>query len=154
MHPGMMWWWKKRHGGCGVEARAGDGEEGGWSASADYGEGGGGPFGVRRPLRFLAYRLKLGDQQVAELARILNELKTERSQGAVDHRRSSGAIADAMEADAFDEARVGAAADARVKSAQQLRDAVVRALKAIHTVLDPAQRKELAYLLRTGQLVI
>jgi len=160
MHPGMMFWWKQRHG-CGQEARAGWGDEGGYGGAAEGGygasgdaESGSGPFGVRRPLRFMAHRLRLSEEQVAELAKILADLKTERSQAAVDHRRSSGAIADALEADSFDDARIGAAADARVKSAQQLRDAVVKALKAIHALLDPAQRKELAYLLRTGQLLI
>ena len=39
-----------------------------------------GTFGVRRPLRFLAYKLQLDPRQVGELAAILNELKTERVQ--------------------------------------------------------------------------
>jgi len=43
---------------------------------------GGGAFGVRRPLRFLAYKLELDERQVSELARILDELKTERAQAA------------------------------------------------------------------------
>ena len=151
MYPGMIAWWKQRHG-CGGEARAEWGGEEGAYASHDFDPGG--PFGVRRPLRFLAYRLRLDEKQVNELARILNELKTERSQAAVDHRRSSGALADAIEGDTFDEARVAAAADQRVKSAQAIRDAVVKALRAIHAQLSPDQRRELAYLLRTGQLLI
>ena len=159
MHPGMMSWWKRRQCGGG-EQHAGYGHHGhhggheGWDASYGGEEGGGGPFGVRRPLRFLAYRLRLEEPQIAELARILNELKTERSQAAVDHRRSSGAIADALEGDAFDDAKVSAAAQIRVKTAETLRDAVVKALRQIHGVLKPEQRKELAYLLRTGQLLI
>src|SRR5262245_49330028 len=46
----------------------------------------GGQFGVRRPLRFLAYKLGLSEPQVSEMARILNDLKTERAQSAVDDR--------------------------------------------------------------------
>jgi hypothetical protein len=41
-----------------------------------------------------------------------------------------------------------------VKTAEALRDAVVKALGAIHAVLDDEQRKRLSYLLRTGTLVI
>jgi hypothetical protein len=42
----------------------------------------------------------------------------------------------------------------RVDSAEKLRAAVVRALGRIHAVLDDAQRKKLAYLVRTGTLTI
>lgn len=155
----MIAWWKRRQCGGGEQhEHAGSGRHHGghegWDASYGGEEGGGGPFGVRRPLRFLAYRLRLDEPQIAELARILNELKTERSQAAVDHRRSSGAIADALEGDTFDDAKVSAAAQIRVKTAETLRDAVVKALRQIHGVLKPEQRKELAYLLRTGQLLI
>src|SRR5262249_5505420 len=61
-----------------------------------------GAFGVRRPLRFLAHRLEMDEQQVAELAAILNELKTERAQAAVEERRSLTAYADAIAAESFD----------------------------------------------------
>jgi Spy/CpxP family protein refolding chaperone len=151
----MIAWWKRHHG-CGGEARAewGYDDGGAYASHEDSFEGGGGPFGVRRPLRFLAYRLRLDEKQVNELAKVLAELKTERSQAAVDHRRSSGAIADAIDGDTFDDARVTAAAAQRVKSAETLRDAVVKALRAIHALLNPDQRRELAYLLRTGQLLI
>src|SRR5580700_9586806 len=152
MHPGFEFWWRGRgrggrHGGCGdgSEAHAegpGHGHHHGgpshspWAAAAAHfagggfedGDFGGGSFGVRRPLRFLAHRLDLKEEQVAELARILDDLKTERAQGAVDHRRTTAAFADAMGAESFDESKVGEAADARVKSAERLRLAVVKAL--------------------------
>ena len=52
-----------------------------WSRGGpEEGEEGGG-FGIRRPLRFLAHKLDLDAGQVAALARILDELKTERAQG-------------------------------------------------------------------------
>jgi Spy/CpxP family protein refolding chaperone len=120
----------------------------------DGGDFGAGAFGVRRPLRFLAHKLDLKDEQVAELARILDDLKTERAQGAVDHRRTTASFADAMGAESFDEAKVTEAADARVKSAERLRGAVVKALARIHAILDSEQRASLAYLLRTGALSI
>jgi Spy/CpxP family protein refolding chaperone len=105
-------------------------------------------------LRFLAFKLDLSEAQVTELARVLNDLKTERAQAAVDDRRTTSAFADAISEDAWDEAKAAAAAEARVKTAQQLKDAVVKALGRIHAILEPAQRAKLAYLIRTGTLSI
>ncbi len=41
-----------------------------------------------------------------------------------------------------------------MKSAERLRDAVEKALTAMHSLMDAEQRKRLAYLLRTGALTI
>jgi Spy/CpxP family protein refolding chaperone len=158
MHPGMMWWWKnaRRHG-CGSESASPGGGGEGWQAGPWRGSGddfGGGSFGVRRPLRFLAYKLNLSEEQVAELAKVLDELKTERAQAAVDDRRTVAAFADAMGLEAFDEARAREGGDLRVKSAERLRDAVIKALGRIHALLDSGQRAQLAYLIRTGVLSI
>src|SRR5206468_8705087 len=97
-----------------------------WGGPADEMEDdfGGGSFGVRRPLRFLAHKLDLNDRQIAELARVLDELKTERAQAEVDRRRTVTAFADALAGDAFDAARAGEGGDLRLKSAERLRDAV------------------------------
>lgn len=166
MHPGMMYWWKARQlaaGGCGAEAcqpgsgggwRRGQGEDRQATGDGDDGGFGGGAFGVRRPLRFLAYKLELDERQVGELARILDELKTERAQAEVDRRRTLSAFADAVGASAFDGARAKEGADLRVASAERLRDAVTKALGRIHALLDDDQRQRLAYLIRTGTLVI
>ncbi|MEP7124479.1 MAG: Spy/CpxP family protein refolding chaperone [Byssovorax sp.] len=179
----MIAWWKhaRGHGDCGAYAGhgpQGEGESGGrghhgpghhgpggrhghegWGEHAHAGgehdgDFGGGSFGVRRPLRFLAYKLELDEKQVAELARVLNELKTERAQAEVDHRRSIAGFADAISAEAFDEKVVGSVATERVKSAERLRDAVVKALSRIHALLSPEQRAKLAYLIRTGALTL
>lgn len=129
-----------------------------WAARFVAGDGdggyGGGVFGVRRPLRYMARALDLDESQVAALATIMNELKTERAQASVDQRRSTSAFADALEGDEFDEAAVHAAASGRVKTAENLRDAVVRALGKTHALLRPEQRAKLAYLLRSGGLTI
>jgi Spy/CpxP family protein refolding chaperone len=111
-------------------------------------------FGVRRPLRFLAHKLDLEDRQVTELARILDELKTERAQAEVDRRRTVSAFADALAGDAFDEAKAGEGGELRVQSAQRVRDAVLKALRQIHAILNSEQRARLAYLIRTGTLAI
>lgn len=87
---------------------------------------------------------------MADLARIIDELKTERAQGDVDHRRTVAAFADAMESAAFGTERAREGGDLRVKSAEQLREAVNTALAKIHALLDEEQRKRFAYLIRTG----
>jgi len=114
----------------------------------------GGGFGVRRPLRFLAWRLQLGEAQVAEFAKVLNELKTERAQGEVDDRRALTAFADALAGEAFDEPKAAAAAADRVKSVDRLQAQVLKALARIHALLEPEQREKFAYLIRTGAVVM
>jgi Spy/CpxP family protein refolding chaperone len=158
----MMGWWKWKHAGhrahhCGAGCGPGGEQAGGeaWTSSdafdADYG---GGSFGVRRPLRFLAHKLDLDEKQVSELAHLLNELKTERAQAAVDHRRTVAGFADVIAGESFDEGKASAVATERVKSAERLRDALVKALGRIHAMLKPEQRARFAYLIRTGALTI
>jgi Spy/CpxP family protein refolding chaperone len=133
---------------------------GGYSAWRGHGpseegaEEGFGGFGVRRPLRFLAHKLDLDERQVAELARILDELKTERAQAEVDRRRTLAAFADALTGETFDAAKAGEGGELRVQSAGRLRGAVLKALQQIHAVLGPEQRSRLAYLIRTGTLTL
>jgi hypothetical protein len=111
-----------------------------------------GGFGVRRPLRFLAHKLNLDDRQVAELARILAELKTERAQAEVDNRRTIGSFADAVAGEVFDANKAGEGGQMRVQSAERIRAAVLKALEQIHGLLNSEQRLRLAYLIRTGTL--
>jgi Spy/CpxP family protein refolding chaperone len=162
MHPGIFARWNVRRNascgegvGCGPHAGGWHGHGESYEAAGGGGDDvGGGGFGVRRPLRFLAFKLDLKDAQVTELASILSELKTERAQAAVDHRRTTSALAEAVAAESFDEAKVKAAAGQRVKSDELVQGAVVRALGRIHALLEPEQRSKLAYLLRTGALSI
>jgi hypothetical protein len=128
------------------------GDEGGAYASPDHDDFGG--FGVRRPLRFLSHKLELDEAQTTELARVLNELKTERAQAAVDYRRTTAAIADAIAAESLDDAKLAQATSERVKSAERLRDAVGGAIRKIHGLLTTEQRGRFAYLIRTGVLSI
>src|SRR5437867_11897027 len=96
----------------------------GWSGPSEEGfdEGGGG-FGVRRPLRFLAHKLDLDDRQVTELARILDALRTERAQAEVDRRRTLTAFADSVSSETFDAAKAAEGGDLRLQSAERLRQA-------------------------------
>ena len=158
-------------GGYGPGGRGGPGHGGpghGGDGHGGHGHGppggprgpfGGGPddvggFGVRRPLRFLAHKLELSEAQVPELARILDELKTERAQAEVDNRRTVTAFADALEGGTFGDARAREGGELRVKSAERLRDAVTLALSRIHALLDDDQRKRLSYLVRTGVITL
>jgi Spy/CpxP family protein refolding chaperone len=81
-------------------------------------------------------------------------LKTERAQSSVDLRRTTSALADAVAADVFDEAKAKGAAEERTRSTERVQQAVARALSRIHALLEPEQRARLAYLLRTGALSI
>ena len=168
---GFPYWWR-RHQHCQSSAYAhpgdvqgspgGDPREGYFAHSRHRGppEGWGGDdtegmsFGVRRPLRFMAHKLELDDEQVEKLAVILNDLKTERAQAAVDYRRTVSSFADALASPTFDESKAQAAGDERVKSAEHVRRAVQEALRRVHAILDGDQRERLAYLMRTGALTI
>lgn len=168
MHPAFYHWWKtsRRGADCHAGAQASCGPFGarhhGGEPDATRSAGppghdepfGGGPFGVRRPLRFLAHKLELDEAQVEELARIMNTLKTERAQAEVDHQRTIAALADAMEGPSFDEARAAEGGKMRVESAERLRTAVITALGRIHAILNDGQRKKLAYLVRTGTIAV
>ncbi|HJZ54849.1 MAG TPA: Spy/CpxP family protein refolding chaperone [Gemmataceae bacterium] len=127
---------------------------GGHAEEMDDDTFGGGGFGVRRPLRFLAHKLDLDERQVAEFARILDDLKIERAQAEVDRRRTLSAFADAISGETFDDAKATEGGNLRLKSAERLRDAVLKALRQIHAVLNPEQRLRLAYLIRTGTLAV
>ncbi len=170
MHPGMFaWWHARRHAACGEATCSAEAEGGphkgfgggpwGWHAAPHGGDGrgddfGSGSFGVRRPLRFLAFKLDLDDAQTTEFAAILSALKTERAQAAVDQRRTTAALADAIGAESFDDKAVKATADERVKSSERVEAAVSHALGRMHAALRADQRTRLAYLLRTGALAM
>lgn len=107
---------------------------------------------MRRPLRFLIHKLDLSEKQATQLVRILDELKTERAQSDVDERRATSSFADAIAGETFDDAAAGAAAKRRGESAQRVADAVHKALREIHGLLEPGQRETFAYLTRSGTI--
>lgn len=179
MHPGFFGWWtgarashgregarhachahgahaEHGHGGAAAAgpARCGPRQGRGGEHGPGFGGDDGGGFGVRRPLRFLAWKLELEEAQIERLAIVLDELKTERAQAAVDQRRSTSAFADAVAGATFDDEKAAATARLRAESAERLGKAVATALGRIHAILDDEQRGKLAYLLRTGTLGI
>ena len=153
--------WRSRHrGGCWdfgpsfawAGASTGDGPRGAefyFSAGRGDDELGSAGLGVRRPLRFLAWKLDLTQEQIASIARILERLKIERAQAEVEQRRSAAALADALEGEAFDAAAASVASDHRADAARAVQKAVANALGEMHAALEPDQRRRLAMLIRT-----
>ncbi|MCZ6887009.1 MAG: hypothetical protein O7H39_00835 [Gammaproteobacteria bacterium] len=119
-----------------------------------YSLGAGPMLGVRRPLRFLTWKLDLDDDQVHELAGVLRRLKTARAQAQVDWETSVADLADTFATTEFDSANTNDAIEGRKKSAAVLQDQVLAALQRLHGILDDDQRREFAYLLRSGGLAI
>lgn len=158
MYPGFYYHWKRAKDAHEHENAEHAGRGCGWrrrrrESSTRYWAGGS-AFGVRRPLRTMAHRLDLDEEQVSKLAQILNELKTERAQAAVDEQRSISAIAEAIQGESFDAERVSEGLELRVQSATRLKAEITKALERTHRMLDDEQRERLAYLLRSGQLSI
>lgn len=157
MHPSFYYRWKRSREAHGGEERASACGRAGWRQQAHAQRRSAyhaSDFGVRRPLRYMAHKLDLDDEQVDSLAAILNVLKTERAQARLDERRSIAGLADAVEGDDFDEQAAAEALSARVEAAERLKQEVLSTLEKTHEMLDPEQRKRLAYLLRAGQLTI
>ena len=152
MHPGFLHWRRARS--CAHQGGHAAHDGGYEAAGGQHGPGHGPMFGVRRPLRVMAHELELDDDQIEVLARIIDELKTQRAQAAVDERKSIGAIADGLLGGEFERAKISEALNLRVQSAEKLRDAIVEALASTHGLLRPEQRKKLAYLLRSGVITI
>ncbi|MEM7134943.1 MAG: Spy/CpxP family protein refolding chaperone [Myxococcota bacterium] len=156
MHPSFYYRWKRSQS-YGSEARASACGQGGWrrtprsEAKTAYRAS---EFGVRRPLRYMAHKLDLDDEQIDTLAAILNVLKTERAQARLDERRSIAGLADAVGGESFDADQAAEALEARVEAAKRLKTEVLATLEKTHAMLDAEQRKRLAYLLRSGQLTI
>ena len=107
----------------------------------------GGSFGVRRPLRYLSYRLDLDEEQVRRIAAILDVLKTEREQAALDEARTVTEIATLVPHQELTVDALREALAPRVAAAERMQLAVARAANDIADALDDDQRHEFAYLL-------
>ena len=126
MHPGFYYWWSRSRRDDHGERVSACGR-GGWRREGQPHRRPGhhaADFGVRRPLRYMAHKLDLDDEQIDTLAAILNVLKTERAQARIDEQRSVTAIADAVAGDDFDGDAVAKALDLRVASAERLKQEV------------------------------
>jgi len=138
-----------------TESRPNDVEEpasGTWYAHREHRRHGrrGGGFGVRRPLRYLSYQLDLDESQRRQIAIVLDRVKTEREQATLDEKKMTAELADLVVDPEVSSDSLESALAARVLSARQVQTHIAHALKEIISALDPDQREELAYLLRTG----
>ena len=119
---------------------------------------GAGSFGVRRPLRYLSYQLDLDESQRRQIAAALDSVKLEREQAELDEKKMLSELADLVDAgggeSGLDTDSLKAALSARVRASEQLQKRTAKALKQIAEVLDPDQRQEFAYLIRTGDFRI
>ena len=70
----------------------------------------------------------------------------------MDARRAASMLADLAATADFDQAKAKEVADLRVRSAERIRDELVKMLARLHAILDAEQRERLAYLIRTGAL--
>ena len=114
MQPGFYYRWKRSQEGRGGEERVSAcGREGWRRHRRSHGHSGvqTSGFGVRRPLRYMAHRLDLDDEQIDVLAGILNVLKTERAQARLDEQRSIAGIADAVEGERLRQGASGRSAE-------------------------------------------
>lgn len=116
--------------------------------------GAGASFGVRRPLRYLSHRLDLDESQVRRLASVLNQLKTEREQAALDEKRTTARLAELLTegTPTLDDCK--AQLQGRVTAAEHMRDETAKAVVAISHLLDEDQRAEFIDLLLTGEFTL
>lgn len=106
----------------------------------------GGRFGARRVLRRIGATPEQERAVLAEtdaLAEVLGALR--RDAGAL-----RGDLAELLASPSLDPARVGAALDARLSRAGELRARLAEAVARIHAALGPEQRARLAALVREG----
>jgi len=111
-------------------------------------------FGVRRPLRHLAWKLNLTEAQVRDVVDVLDRLKTAYNQARLDQDRSTSEIAAVFAASAFDADKVGSALSMRTRATDALNQELLTATRRIFDLLNEDQRRDFAYLLRSGAFVL
>ncbi len=116
--------------------------------------GGGRNFGVRRPLRYLAFKLELDDAQTRKMATVLNQLKTEKEQAGVDEKRTVTALAGLLESGTPSREELDNVLQSRTETASRMNDETARAVIAISELLDDDQRGEFVNLLLTGAFTL
>ncbi|MGK0337995.1 MAG: hypothetical protein ACJAYE_001526 [Candidatus Azotimanducaceae bacterium] len=111
-------------------------------------------FGVRRPLRYLAHRLDLDENQMRRMATVLNQLKTEREQAVLDEKRTVAGLAGIMAegTPTLDECRE--VLTGRTKATAQLNEETAKSIVAICDLLDDEQRTEFVDLMLVGDFTL
>jgi len=107
-------------------------------------------FGVRRPLRYLSYQLDLDERQRRQIGAVLDEVKIEREQAALDEKKMVADLADQINQPEIAADSLRETLSTRVRSTERVQKSIANALEKIVGALDADQREEFAYLLRTG----
>ncbi len=111
-------------------------------------------FGMRRPLRHLAWKLNLSEAQIRDVVEVLDRLKTAYNQARLDQDRSTSDVAAVFTGAEFDAERVTAALANRTRATEVLNLDLLAATRRIFELLNEEQRREFAYLLRSGAFVL
>src|SRR5262245_12973550 len=111
-------------------------------------------FGVRRPLRHLAWKLNLTEAQIRDVVDVLDKLKTGYNQAQIDRDRSTSEIAAVFSGAEFDSARASAALSTRTRATDALNQELLAAMQRIFAILNEDQRRDFAYLLRSGAFML
>jgi Spy/CpxP family protein refolding chaperone len=111
-------------------------------------------FGVRRPLRHLAWKLNLTEAQIRDVVDVLDKLKTGYNQAQLDRDRSTSEVAAVFSAADFDATRAGDALSMRTRATETLNQELLAAMRRIFEILNEDQRRDFAYLLRSGAFVL
>lgn len=111
-------------------------------------------FGARRPLRHLAWKLNLDEAQIRDIVEVLDRLKMAYGQARLDRDRSTSEIASVFGGEQFDVERASAALAARTRASEALHQEQLASMRRMFEVLNPDQRRDFAYLLRSGEFVL
>lgn len=111
-------------------------------------------FGVRRPLRHLAWKLNLTEAQIRDVVDVLDRLKTAYNQARIDRDRSTSEMAAVFGGDQFDSERASTALSMRTRASDALNQELLAAMRRMFELLNEDQRREFAYLLRSGAFVL
>jgi hypothetical protein len=109
---------------------------------------------VRRPLRYLAHRLDLDENQMRRMATVLNQLKTEREQASLDEKRTVAGLAAIMAegTPTLDDCRD--VLTGRTKATEHLNEETAKSIVAICDLLDDDQRAEFIDLMLAGDFAL
>ena len=107
-------------------------------------------FGARRPLRYLSYHLDLDESQRRNIATVLDRLKIEREQSELDEKKTVAEIAGLIGKEGLSVDDLRGALRPRVASSENLQATIAKSIHDIVEILDPDQREEFAFMLRSG----
>jgi hypothetical protein len=87
------------------------------------------------------FELPDAQARLTAAGRLLEALKIERAQAAVDLRRAHSGLADALEGTEFGRESAQSSGDRRLAAAERIQSAVTPNLEQLHALLDDEQRE-------------